>query len=157
MGDWGGEFTSYEMSDFTEVAGAINHTLGKTGTQETRDLLDQGVGSNKGVVLACELLDQLLVLVELLQIIGRHGVDTTVLSTIDIVLITENAIPWSVPLTLLCISVCVPDGHSWAGDNWEANGSGETLVTLGVIVLEADLELNGLEEVSLLGLGRVFE
>jgi len=58
--------------------------------------------------------------------------------------------------------VCVrrlnlPDGHVWARDNWETDGSGETLVTLRIIVLEADLELDGLEEVSLLGLGRVFE
>jgi len=51
----------------------------------------------------------------------------------------------------------LPDGHVWARDNWETDGSGETLVTLRIIVLEADLELDGLEEVSLLGLGRVFE
>ena len=68
------------------------HTLGKTGTQETRDLLDQGVGSNEGIVLASELLDELLVLVQLLQVIGAHGVDTTVLGTINIMLITKNAI-----------------------------------------------------------------
>lgn len=68
------------------------HTLGKTGTQETRDLLDQGVGSNEGIVLARELLDELLVLVQLLQVVRAHGVDTTVLSTIDIMLVTENAV-----------------------------------------------------------------
>lgn len=79
-----------------ELIGAtyVELTLGKTGTQETRNLLDQGVGSDESIVLACELLDQLLVLVKLLQIISGHGVDTTVLSTIDIVLITENAIPF---------------------------------------------------------------
>jgi hypothetical protein len=76
------------------------HTLGKTGTQETRNLLDQGVGSDKGIVLARELLDQLLVLVQLLQIVRRHGVDTTVLSTIDIMLITENANSISIPFLL---------------------------------------------------------
>jgi hypothetical protein len=38
------------------------------------------------------------------------------------------------------------------GDGGELDGSGETLVTLGVVVLEADLELDGLEEVPLLGL-----
>jgi len=43
--------------------------LGQTGTQETGDLLDQGVGGYEGVVLASELLDQLLVLVELLQVV----------------------------------------------------------------------------------------
>lgn len=51
----------------------------------------------------------------------------------------------------------IPDAHVWAGNNWETDGSGETLVTLGIIVLEADLELDGLEEVSLLGLERVLK
>lgn len=36
-------------------------TLGQTGTQETRDLLDESFGSNKGIVLASKLLDELLV------------------------------------------------------------------------------------------------
>jgi hypothetical protein len=70
----------------------MKHTLGKTGTQKTRDLLDQGVGSNEGIVLASELLDELLVLVQLLQVIGAHGIHTTVLGTIDIMLVTENTI-----------------------------------------------------------------
>jgi len=124
VGDRGWEFTS----------------LGKTGTQETWDLLDEGIGSDEGIVLASKLLDELLVLVELLQVISGHGVDTTVLRTIDIVLVTKNA-----------------DAHAWAGDDWETDGSGETLVTLRVIVLEADLELDGLEEVSLLGLEGVLK
>jgi hypothetical protein len=38
------------------------------------------------------------------------------------------------------------------GNGGELDGSRETLVTLGVVVLEADLELDGLEEVPLLGL-----
>lgn len=67
-------------------------TLGQTGAEETRNLLDQGVGGDKGIVLASQLLDQLLVLVQLLQILSRHGVNTTVLGTINIVLVTENAI-----------------------------------------------------------------
>lgn len=65
--------------------------LGQTRTQETRDLLDESLGSDEGIVLAGKLLDELLVLVELLQVISGHGVDTTVLGTIDIVLVTENA------------------------------------------------------------------
>lgn len=60
-------------------------------------------------------------------------------------------------LCLVFESVNVPDAHSWAGDDWETDGSGETLVTLRIIVLETDLEFNGFEEVSLLGLERVFE
>ena len=49
------------------------------------------------------------------------------LGTIDVVLVTENA-----------------DGHVRAGNSGQLDGARETLVTLGVIVLEADLELNGL-------------
>ena len=115
-------------------------TLGKTGTQETRDLLDERVGRNEGVVLARKLLDELLVLVELLQVVRRHGIDTKVLGTIDIVLVTENA-----------------DGHARTGDGGQLDGSGETLVALGVIVLEADLKFDGLEEVALLLLVGVLE
>lgn len=51
----------------------------------------------------------------------------------------------------------VPDAHSWSWNNWQTDGSGETLVTLRIIVLEADLEFDSFEEVSLLGLERVFE
>jgi hypothetical protein len=108
-------------------------------------LLDQGVGSDEGIVLACELLNQLLVLVELLQIVRRHGIDTGVLGTIDIMLVTENTIQPSVHCP------------SRAGDDGETDGSGETLVTLGIIVLEADLEFDGLEEVTLLGLKGVLK
>ncbi len=67
------------------------HTLGKTRTQETRNLLDKSVGGDEGVVLASKLLDQLLVLVKLLQVVGRHGIDSAMLGTIDIVLISKNA------------------------------------------------------------------
>lgn len=100
----------------------VRLTLGETWTQETRDLLDEGVGSDERIVLARQLLDELLVLVELLQIVRAHGVDTAVLRAIDIVLVTEDA-----------------DGHVWARDLRQLDGAGETLVTLRVIVLEADL------------------
>jgi hypothetical protein len=63
-------------------------------------LLDQGIGSDKGIVLAGKLLDQLLVLVELLQVISRHSINTTVLGTIDIMLVTENAITYQPRLFL---------------------------------------------------------
>lgn len=57
------------------------------------------------------------------------------LGTVDIVLVTQDA-----------------DGHVGAGHGGQLDGARETLITLRVIVLEADLELDGLEEVSLLGL-----
>lgn len=47
-------------------------------------------------------------------------------------------------------SACLPDGHVWARDLGELDGARETLVTLRVIVLQADLELDGLEKVALL-------
>lgn len=43
-----------------------------------------------------------------------------------------------------------PDAHARTGDGGQLDGAGETLVTLGIIVFEADLELDRLEEVSLL-------
>lgn len=120
--------------------GGVLLTLGQTGTEETGDLLDESLGSNEGIVLAGELLDELLVLVQLLEVVGGHGVDTAVLGTVEIVLVTEDA-----------------DGHVGAGDGGQPDGAGETLVTLGVIVLQADLELNGLKEVALLGLVGVLQ
>lgn len=50
-----------------------------------------------------------------------------------------------------------PDAHARAGDGRQLDGARETLVTLGIIVLQTDLELNGLEEVTLLLVERVVE
>ena len=74
------------------LGGQLRLTLGKTGTQETRNLLDESVGSDESVVLASELLDELLVLVELLQVVGGHGVNAKVLRAVNVVLVTENAV-----------------------------------------------------------------
>lgn len=41
-------------------------------------------------MVASELLDELLVLVQLLQVVGGHGVDTVVLGTVKIVLVTND-------------------------------------------------------------------
>jgi hypothetical protein len=51
----------------------------------------------------------------------------------------------------------VPDGHVRPRHLWQLNGTRETLVTLRIIILEADLEFDGLEEVSLLRLVGVFQ
>lgn len=67
------------------------HTFRETGTQETGDLLDQSVGGKEGVVLASKLLDELLILVQFLQVVGRHGIDAVMLRAVDVVLITKNA------------------------------------------------------------------
>ncbi|KAL2284381.1 hypothetical protein FJTKL_09077 [Diaporthe vaccinii] len=133
VGDGGGELAGCR---FLRLECGVLRTLGQTRTQETGNLLDQGVGSDEGIVLASKLLDELLVLVQLLQVVGGHGVNTAVLGTIDIVLVTQDA-----------------DGHVGARHGGQLDGAGETLVTLRVIVLEADLELDSLQKVPLF-LGR---
>ena len=50
-----------------------------------------------------------------------------------------------------------PDGHVGAGNAGQLDGARETLVTLGIVVLQADLKLNGLIEVTLLLIERVVE
>lgn len=75
MRDWSGK-----LAGFTE-----------TGTEKTGDLLDERVGGDEGIILAGQLLDELLVLVEFLQVIGRHSVDAMVFGAINIVLVSENA------------------------------------------------------------------
>jgi hypothetical protein len=86
--------------------------------------------------------------------ISAHGIDTVVLGTIDIVLVTEDADGHACRLQsaikLLLFSVWCQPTRPW--DGGQLDRSAETLVTLRVIVLEADLELDGLEEVALLGL-----
>lgn len=42
----------------------MKHTLGETGTEETRNLLDESLGGQESIVLLSEFLDELLVLVE---------------------------------------------------------------------------------------------
>ena len=58
------------MGEKSDLRRERKRTLGKTRSQQTRDLPHQGVGRDEGVVLARQLLDQLLVLVQLLQIVG---------------------------------------------------------------------------------------
>ncbi len=65
--------------------------LGKTGTQQTRDLLDQSFGSKESIVLLGELLNELLVLVELLQVLNGHEFEVDKLGTVDIGGIGKNA------------------------------------------------------------------
>lgn len=73
------------------ISARLDLTLGQTRTQEPGDLLDQAVTGDERIVLASELLDELLVLVQLLQVVSAHGINTVVLSPVDIVLVAENA------------------------------------------------------------------
>jgi len=108
-------------------------SLTQTRTKETRDLLDERVGGDEGIIFARQLLDELFVLVEFLQVVGRHGIDAVMLRSIDVVLVTEDA-----------------DGHVRARDARELDRARKTLVALRVIVLEADLQFDCLKEVALL-------
>ena len=53
--------------------------------------------------------------------------------------------------------IIVPDAHVGTRNSRELDGTRETLVTLGVVVLQTDLKLDGLEEVTLLLILRVVE
>jgi hypothetical protein len=66
-------------------------TFGKSRAQETRHLLNHGIRSNEGVIFASQFLDQLLISVELLQVVRRHGIDTMMLGAVDVMLIAKNA------------------------------------------------------------------
>ncbi len=68
--------------------------------QQPRNLLDQRVRRQKGIVLLRQLLDELLVLIQLLQVVGRHGVDAMVLRAVNVVLVAENALyMWHVSMS----------------------------------------------------------
>ena len=77
----------------------------------------------------------LLVLVELLEVIHVHLVDTDLLSLLAVLGVTQD--------TDLVLGL---------GDDGQAEGAAEALVALCVVVLEGDLHLDRLDEVSLLAL-----
>ena len=56
-----------------------------------------------------------------------------------------------------CGANFVPDTHARTRNSRKLDGAGETLVTLRIIVLQADLEFDGLEEISLLLIEGVIE
>jgi len=109
--------------------------LVETGTQQTRNLGDQDLGGQEGIVLTRELLDELLVLVELFQILNGLEVDAQLAGLFAMDSISEDA-----------------DLHAGAGNVRKLDGTGETLITLGVVILEADLEIDGFHEFAGLSL-----
>ena len=68
----------------------ITNYLVKTRSQQSWNLLDQSVRSHEGVILGCKLLDLLLVLVQLLEVVGRHGVHAQGLSLVNVLLISQQ-------------------------------------------------------------------
>lgn len=109
--------------------------LVEDGSKDDWDLLDEGITGKKESVLLSPLLDQLLVLVEGLETIEVHNVDLDALSLsdIDVLGITDEA-----------------DLEALSWNVGKADGSSETLVLLGIVVLEADLEFDCLSELSFL-------
>jgi hypothetical protein len=112
--------------------------LVETRTQKTRNLLDQSFGSKESIVLLGELLDELLVLVELLKIVNGLEFHTGTLGLITMESITEDT-----------------DGHVGTSNVGELDGTRETLITLGIVVLQTNLEFNGFSELTLLLLGSI--
>lgn len=106
--------------------------LVQTRTQETRDLLDNDVGGQEEIVTTSKLLDFLLTLVKLLQVFSRTEINTKALGLIAMDLITQNT-----------------DLQRRTRSVGQADGTGETLVVLDVVVLQTDLQFNGFVEVAL--------
>jgi hypothetical protein len=133
-------------TDFSDLVGHVLSVVqrggelsgfGKTGSEETRDLLDKGFGSQERIVLLGQLLYQLSVPVQLLEIVSGHVFLADRLSTINVGGISEDA-----------------DRHPWPGHVGEFDGSRETLIPLGIVVLQTDLQLDRLDKVApLLAIG----
>lgn len=140
MGDRGREFAGCRHLVKPPTFRSRIPTFRQSRTKKTGNLLDQGVRSDESIILSRQLLDQLLVLVQLLQIVRAHRIHPMMLSPIDIMLVSEDA-----------------DTHVWARHTGQFDSAGETLVALGVIVLQADLELDGFEKVAFLLVQGVFE
>merc|ERR1719154_256198 len=102
-------------------------------TQKSGNLLDQSVGCQEGVVLLCQLLRLLLVFVQFLKVVSRHTLDTKRPGLITMLLISKQTHLELVARNML-----------------KLNGSGETLVLLGVVVLKTDLEVHGFGELPFL-------
>mmetsp|Transcript_15986 Transcript_15986/g.28434 ORF Transcript_15986/g.28434 Transcript_15986/m.28434 type:complete len:238 (-) Transcript_15986:94-807(-) len=114
-----------------ELAGLV-----QTRTKQTRNHLDDRLGGKEGLVLLGQLLHQLLVLVKLLQLLNVECVHTDAGRLLAMLHIPEHA-----------------QLHLRASHERKLHGAAETLVLLGIIVLQTDLQLNGLSELPLLLLG----
>lgn len=76
-----------------------------------------------------------------------------VFGTVDVVLVTEDAVGCKLVLVITRSGrreSDIPNTHAGSRNSRQPDSTGETLVTLRIIVLEADLEFDGLEEISLL-------
>mmetsp|Transcript_102303 Transcript_102303/g.142459 ORF Transcript_102303/g.142459 Transcript_102303/m.142459 type:complete len:241 (-) Transcript_102303:59-781(-) len=108
-------------------------SLVETGSEQTGDLADHGLGGKEGVVLASQLLDELLVLVELLEVFDAHVIDTNTIGLFTVSSVSKN--------TALEVG---------ARNSGKLESSGETFVTDGIVVLQSNLDFDSLSEVALL-------
>jgi len=113
-----------------ELVGTVHERADDTG-----DGLDDRLGREERVELGAHLLDELLVLVELLEVFHVHARDALLLCLVLVLEVADDA-----------------DLHVWTADVWQTECAGETLVLLGVVVLEVDLQVDGLKELALLAL-----
>merc|ERR1711893_581455 len=95
-------------------------SLVQSGTQEPGDLFDQGFGCQKCIVLLGQFLHQLLLFVQLFQVVGTHVGKSFSLGFVTMLLISENT-----------------DGKLGSWHMAQLNSARETLVLLGIVVLQA--------------------
>ena len=128
-----------ELEDLLGEVVRLSHGCGElTSTvhvraDETRDCLDNRLGGKEGIVLVAHLLHELLVLVELLQVVLVLGHELVLLGNVLVDEVAQNA-----------------HTHAWAAHVGQAERAGETLVLVGVVVLQVDLKVNRLLELALL-------
>jgi len=120
-----------EVLSALHECGELTHLV-HGGSKETGDLLHNGPRSQEEGVLVRELLDLLLVLVE-----GLEGLDVEAVQPSRLGLLHVEGIPKHAAR------------HALARDVGQLDGAGETLVLLRVVVLEHDLEFDGLHELAL--------
>jgi len=113
-----------------EFVGTVHERADDTG-----DGLDDRLGREERVETGAHLLDELLVLVEFLEVFHVHARDSLLLCLVLMLKVADDA-----------------NLHGWAADVWQAESSGETLVLLGIVVLEVELQVDGLKELALLAL-----
>ena len=66
-------------------------SLVQTGSQKPGDLFDQRFGCKESIVLLGQFLDEFLLLVQFLQIVGAHERNALLLGFITMLLIAKNA------------------------------------------------------------------
>lgn len=114
--------------------------LAELRTRDTRDLTNERVRRDEGVIFLGPLLDDLLVLLEGLQTFDVNEGHGLLLTLVDVLLIGNDH-----------------DADLGLARVGEDDGTTETLITGRIVVLETNLELDGLQEIALLGFEGVLE